>query len=223
MESLRCLTIFSSTASTWASSSSMRSSTSFCLMAALIRRITARRSFWPAFIAVFMSSLSRAFRLMLDLRVSGTQKAGSGTHAGFLSSRRAGRGRPPLPRGNARSVQALALGDVARHAPQLTLHRGGGLARALLGRLLVVLALAGLGQDAGLLASALEATQRKLERLVFADFHRRHGMLRDTWISPGWAGEPRMIRAPGSGRQAKPRIFLATGPVGPQNPGSGPE
>src|SRR3546814_17799112 len=38
------------------------------------------------------------------------------------------------------SVQALALGDVARGAARLALHGGGGLALALLGRLLVVLA-----------------------------------------------------------------------------------
>src|SRR3546814_3387592 len=68
------------------------------------------------------------------------------------------------------SVQALALGDVARGAARLALHGGGGLALALLGRLLVVLALAGFGQHAGLLAGALEAAQGKLERLVFADF-----------------------------------------------------
>src|SRR6185503_21012725 len=72
-----------------------------------------------------------------------------------------------------RSVQALALGDVARAATQLALHRGGRLALALLGRLLVELALAGLGEDAGLFAGALEATQGKLERLVFADFDGR--------------------------------------------------
>src|SRR3546814_3498571 len=41
-ESLRCLTIFSSTVSTAASSSSVRSSTSRCLIAALARRITPR-------------------------------------------------------------------------------------------------------------------------------------------------------------------------------------
>src|SRR5690606_40963776 len=74
----------------------------------------------------------------------------------------------------ARSVHPLALGDVARAAASLALHRGSGLALALLGRLLVELALAGLGQHAGLLAGALEATQGKLERLVFADFDARH-------------------------------------------------
>src|SRR5690606_24475562 len=77
---------------------------------------------------------------------------------------------------SAGSVQALALGDVARHATQLALHRGSGLALALLGRLLVVLALAGFGQDTGLLAGALEATQRKLEGLVLADFGAGHGI-----------------------------------------------
>src|SRR5690606_2678021 len=72
------------------------------------------------------------------------------------------------------SVEALALGDVARGAARLALHGGGGLALALLGRLLVVLALAGFGQHAGLLAGALEAAQGKLERLVFADFDAGH-------------------------------------------------
>jgi len=44
------------------------------------------------------------------------------------------------------SIQALALGDVARAAASLALHGGGGLALTLLGRLLVELALAGLGK-----------------------------------------------------------------------------
>src|SRR5690606_8686673 len=80
------------------------------------------------------------------------------------------------------SVQALALGDVARHAACLALHRGRRLALALLGRLLVVLALAGLGEHAGLLAGALEATQGKLERLVFADFVAWHRNL-GSWVT----------------------------------------
>ena len=65
-ESRRCLTIFSSTASTWASSSSMRSSTSFCLIAALASRITPRLCLSPLFIAAFMSSVSRCLRLMAE-------------------------------------------------------------------------------------------------------------------------------------------------------------
>src|SRR3546814_4952201 len=60
---------------------------------------------------------------------------------------------------------------VARGAARLALHGGGGLALALLGRLLVVLALAGFGQHAGLLAGALEAAQGKLERLVRSEEH----------------------------------------------------
>src|SRR5690606_34903614 len=52
------------TDSTCASSSVMRSSTSFCLMAARIRRIVARRSFSPERIAAFMSSVMRSRRAM---------------------------------------------------------------------------------------------------------------------------------------------------------------
>src|SRR5690606_22687818 len=93
-----------------------------------------------------------------------------------------GRGRGNL------SVHPLALGDVAGGAAGLALHRGGGLALALLGRLLVELALAGLGQDAGLLAGALEAAEGKLEGLVFADFDAGHlgARLR---VLPGRQGE----------------------------------
>jgi len=83
----------------------------------------------------------------------------------------------PRPRGPGEaSVEATALGHVAADATQVALDRGGRLALALLGRLLVELALAGLGEDAGLLAGALEATQGKLERLVFADFDAGHGI-----------------------------------------------
>src|SRR5690606_40998005 len=86
------------------------------------------------------------------------------------------RDRPGRPARGPRSVQALALGHVARGATGLALHRGSGLALALLGRLLVILALAGFGEDAGLLAGALEATERKLEGLVLADFDAGHGI-----------------------------------------------
>src|SRR5690606_9249707 len=75
----------------------------------------------------------------------------------------------------------------------------------LLGRLLVVLALAGFGQDAGLLAGALEATQGKLERLVFADFDAGHGISgggnrrpfarRAAYDSPGPSGAARSGQA----------------------------
>src|SRR5690606_800609 len=100
-----------------------------------------------------------------------------------------------------RSVQALALGDVARGAARLALHGSRGLALALLGRLLVVLALAGLGQDAGLLAGALEAAQGKLERLVFADFDAGHGISGGGFRRPEH-GEPHMIARARAGPQA---------------------
>src|SRR3546814_6154769 len=95
------------------------------------------------------------------------------------------------------SVQALALGDVARGAARLALHGGGGLALALLGRLLVVLALAGFGQHAGLLAGALEAAQGKLERLVFADFDAWHRNL------CGFGGPARGENGNGGGRERR--------------------
>src|SRR4051812_3523489 len=100
-----------------------------------------------------------------------TQKAGDAGAAGFRQAMSRAGG-PATG-----SVQALALGDVARAAAGLALHRGRGLALALLGRLLVELALAGLGQHAGLLAGALEAAQGKLEGLVFADFDAGHAVI----------------------------------------------
>src|ERR1700722_16188728 len=72
------------------------------------------------------------------------------------------------------SVQAAALGHVARDAAQMALHRCGGLALAFLRRLFVELALAGFGQDAGLFAGAFETAQRELERLVLAPFDVGH-------------------------------------------------
>src|SRR5688572_4279292 len=56
----------------------------------------------------------------------------------------------------------------------MALDRGGQLALALGGRLLVVLARAELGQQTGFLHRALEAPQRGLERLVFLDPDSRH-------------------------------------------------
>src|SRR5690606_19399526 len=178
--------------------SSIRSSTSRCLIPALTSRITPRRCFSPAFIAAFMSLVSCCLRVMwggrrglwegwapeVDPRIGRlprwrqTQKAGDACACRLPAKRRG-------------SVQALALGDVARHAACLALHRGGRLALALLGRLLVELALAGLGQHASLLAGALEATQGKLERLVFADFDAGH---RDLWLSGKSGPDGRSLR-----------------------------
>src|SRR5450830_1709245 len=62
MESLRCLTILSMIASTIVSSSSTRSSTSFCFIAAVIRRIVPSLAVSLARIAAFMSSVICSFR-----------------------------------------------------------------------------------------------------------------------------------------------------------------
>src|SRR5690348_16874153 len=77
--------------------------------------------------------------------------------------------------GSGNSVQTDLARNVARQTAQVTLHGGSALALALLGRLLVELALARFGQDAGLLAGTLETTQCDLERLVLANFYVGHG------------------------------------------------
>jgi hypothetical protein len=56
----------------------------------------------------------------------------------------------------------------------VTLDRSGRLALALCGRLLVVLATAHFGENAGFFAGTLEATQRDVKRLVITYFDRRH-------------------------------------------------
>src|SRR5690554_6492917 len=174
-ESRRCLSIFSSTASTAASSSSVRSSTSRCLMAALTRRMVARRSLSPLFIAAFMSSVRRCLRLMAGFRKAG-KRGGARDYVNFRHTKsRRRRARPASRTARGDSVEALALGHIARDAAQVTLHRCGGLALAFLGRLLIELALAGFGQDTDLFAGALVATQGKLKWLVFADFDAGHG------------------------------------------------
>src|SRR6185312_4514687 len=80
MASLRCLIIFSSTASTWVSSRVMRSSTSRCLIAANTNRIVPSRSFSPARIAPFMSSVMRSLRVMAFLPGSPHHVAGQALH-----------------------------------------------------------------------------------------------------------------------------------------------
>src|SRR5690606_8282964 len=140
----------------------------------------------PLFIAVFMSSVSRAFRDMggcsrgLRVRAGGwsrrgekeTQKPASLAQCRPMNSLILNAGAMPAFQRN--SVQALALGHVAGDATQMTLHRGGALALALLRRLFVELALAHFGQDAGLLAGALPAAQGQLERLAVANFDAGH-------------------------------------------------
>src|SRR2546423_947806 len=113
----------------------MRSSTSRCLSAASARRMVASRSFSPARIAFFMSSV------ILSLR----GKAVSPPSAHALSG-----GPYPVPRD-------------PLHVP---LDRSGFLAFPLLGWLLVEFAPAQLGEDARLLARALETPQGGIEVLV---------------------------------------------------------
>src|SRR5690606_10889893 len=144
---------------------------------ALTRRITPRRALSPAFMAVFMSSVSCCLSVVMWAGNEGNEgNKGMGKSERPATLARAGLSgmQRRWPGRAARSVHPLALGDVARGAAGLALHRGRGLALALLGRLLVELALAGLGEHAGLLAGALEATEGKLERLVFADFDAGH-------------------------------------------------
>src|SRR5688572_25492122 len=74
-------------------------------------------------------------------------------------------------------VEAGAPRRLARQLLEVALHGRGGLALTLLRRLLVELATADLGQDAGLLAGALEPTQCDVEGLVLTDADAGHGIL----------------------------------------------
>src|SRR4051812_15237111 len=146
MDSLRCLIIFSSTEVTCASSSAMRSSTSRCLMAACKRRMTARRSFSPDRIAVFMSSLMRS------LSVIGALFFEEGASA----------------RARTRRVITRAV------ALEVPLHGGSLLALTFLRRLLIEFAAPKLRQHARFFARALETAQGGIEILVFTHSNARH-------------------------------------------------
>src|SRR5690349_5222238 len=113
----------------------MRSSTSRCLMAARIRRMVPRRSFSPARIALFISSVMRSLRVM---------------------------GLPRCPH------------YVPGEPLHVALHRRSLFAFPLLGGLLVEFAPAQLGENPGLLASALETPQGGIEILVLANTNARH-------------------------------------------------
>src|SRR5262249_45432705 len=112
MDSLRVLIIFSMTDSTWTSSREMRSSTSRCLMPAVIMRMVPRRSLSLARIAVFMSSVMRS---LSDISVNGE---GGSVGAG-------------------RTGTAAAAADVAGGALHVALHGRCLLAFPFLGGLLV--------------------------------------------------------------------------------------
>src|SRR5215208_7661291 len=75
-----------------------------------------------------------------------------------------------------RLLVELGRQHLRAHALVAALHRGGVLALALGGRLLVELARAKLGEEAGFLDGALEAAKRHVERLVFLDSNDGHEM-----------------------------------------------
>src|SRR5688572_15676037 len=129
MDSLRVLIIFSMTDSTWTSSSAMRSSTSRCLMAAVIMRMVPRRSLSLARIAAFISSVMRS---LSDIDVG--QETGSVGRRGLVGTGRTG-------------AAAAAAADVAGDALHVALHCGRFLAFPFLRRLLVEFAPPQLGQD----------------------------------------------------------------------------
>src|SRR5262245_5224533 len=124
----------------------MRSSTSRCLMAACKRRMTARRSFSPDRIAVFMSSVMRSLSVIEGLVI-----------------RRSGSARTRTRRVIARAV-----------ALEVTLHGGSLLALTLLRRLFVEFAAPKLRQHARFFARALETAQGGIEILVFTHSNARH-------------------------------------------------
>src|ERR1043166_1830069 len=136
-------------ATTPASSSVMRSSTSRCFTADSSRRSALSLSCSRAFMADLMSSLSCSRRGIEDLQMTAA--------SGALS--------PGSPRGFDETCCLVQLRreHLRAHALVAALHRGGVLALALGGRLLVELAGAQLGEEAGFLDRALEAAESHVE------------------------------------------------------------
>src|ERR1700674_1468467 len=180
MESRRCLSIFSMTATTSASLSSIRSSTSRCLTAANSRRTAPRRSASLARNAVFMSSVIRAFRVIsrpIDtnapdkpeavLLFSWSRRVKPPSIASAPSTQRIGNGRDALIQLGGEHLTAQAL--VA------ALHCGSQLAFALGSGLFVEFPGAQLGQQTSFLDCTLKAAQCDIKRLIFLDSDVRHG------------------------------------------------
>src|SRR5581483_3317896 len=144
--------------------------------------------------AVLVAALHRGFHVVVESLFEGH---GVSLGSGFPQRRRlAGPRKHKRPAALARgrpqnrgalyrsgSVEALTLGHVTRDAAQMALHGRGGLALALLSRLFVELALARFGQDSGLLAGALEPTQRELEGFVLANFDVGHSLSTGTLMA----------------------------------------
>src|SRR5690606_20799569 len=171
IESLRCLISLSISATTAASSSSVRSSTSRCLHAASSMRMASRRGASLARIAAFMSSVIRSFRRMALFLV--TRAGAQPPDPKRKSPRRKGLARACRVGAAGRSVQALGQ-LLAANALEVTLDRRSLLALALGRGLLVELACAQVGQQAQLLDRALEAAKGHVERLVLFHANRSH-------------------------------------------------
>src|SRR3989344_3617815 len=122
----------------------MRSSASRRWIAALSMRSVPRRDAFLSRMACLMSSLILSLRLIAQGR---KENQGRGGVAGA-----GGRGRTRVA--------------AAHELLELAFTRGGGLALADFGRLLVVLALAHLGEHARLFARAAETAQGHLKRFV---------------------------------------------------------
>src|SRR5665213_599402 len=177
-ESLRCLIILSMIATTSASESSTRSSTSRCFSAASSSRMVDSRAVSRARIAAFMSSVMRC----LSGLIGGNQESEVrqcwwrvAARLGGAWAKQKGRIASPLGRSTTRSgSEQLGRQLLAADAFVVALDRGGFLALALGGGLFVELARAQFRQQAGLFDRALEAAKGCLEELVFADADTRH-------------------------------------------------
>src|SRR5271167_3038818 len=124
----------------------MRSSTSRCLIAEVIMRMTPRRSFSPARIAAFMSSVIRSFK--------DTEEATPEGSVGPGRSRRWSAGR---------SAAGRTAHVLARQPLQMAFDRSGLLSLTLLSRLLVEFTATKLGEYTGFFTGTLEATQGGVE------------------------------------------------------------
>src|SRR5664279_5081969 len=152
-------------ATTAASSSTIRSSTSRCLSAASRPRMVRRRGASLARMASFMSSVIRSFRLMVGSRAAPAWAGSETTKPAWRGLRAVTRQRPS---------EELLRQLHAAHPLEVALDGCGLLALALGRWLLVELARAQIGQEAELLDGALEAAEGNVERLVFLDANSSH-------------------------------------------------
>src|SRR5258706_12323311 len=163
-DSLRCLIIFSRTLNTWGSSSVIRSSTSRCLIAAVIMRISPSRSFSPERIAAFMSSVIRSLRDILTRH----HPFGGPLVGGPSRSRRRGAG----------GCASRAAHVLSGEALQVAFYRSGLFSLTLLGRLLVEFTSPKLSEDARFFTGTLEATQGGVKILILANTNAGHSNLK---------------------------------------------